>query len=689
MKRRTFLAGLGAFTVTLGGGVAVWSRFPVIPQRPEPDLETALGWISHRDGVFELVLPRIEIGQNISTALKQIACQELGAAWDDVTVTSQRTQGFSRVRSTVGSESVRHFAKLLAQACATLRDALAAGQTEGRLEAVARPVAELRSFRKGAFVGSGPELADGREIVTGAPLYAADMRLDGMVYGRVIRALATPEITSRPKQYDVEAAKAVPGFNAVIEDPLFTTGGSRGLGIVAATPGALERIETALAVEWEIEGEPDHADMDAALDIDARLSAGDLAHRVMDSSPEVEGVWDVDLRIDTAFAAHGPIEPRGALASYEEDRLRLWVGSQDIFYVRDYLANALGLNKEQVEVNACRVGGAFGAKTICTVEAEAAVLSRAVRRPVKVQWTRAQEYRQSFHRPATSHRLRASLKEGRIAGWQHGYVSGHILFTSAALPDWMQQAATMVAGDGGVARGAKPPYRIERARVEFDLVRLPVYSGPWRGLGAGTNALAVESAMDEAAHAAGTDPLSFRLQHIEDERLVAVLRRVASIAGWENSVANGSALRKGRGIACGIYKEISYAAAIVDVEVDAEGRAHVTHMWCAHDCGLIINPDQVRAQCEGNLIWGLSMVLHDDLPVRDGMVTAKTFADAPIPRMTDIPEMRIDLIESDSPPGGAGETAIVAAPGAIANAVRAATGRRPVRFPLRPGDFAL
>uniref|UniRef100_UPI0040483753 molybdopterin cofactor-binding domain-containing protein n=1 Tax=Yoonia sp. TaxID=2212373 RepID=UPI0040483753 len=164
--------------------------------------------------------------------------------------------------------------------------------------------------------------------------------------------------------------------------------------------------------------------------------------------------------------------------------------------------------------------------------------------------------------------------------------------------------------------------------------------------------------------------------------------RVGEIASWGSAPAPVEGLRLGRGIACGTYKGKSHAAAVADVAVDARGRVQLARLWCVHDCGLVINPDQVRAQCEGNLVWSLGMVLTDDLPTEAGHVTAQTFADAPIPRMTDVPPITVDLIQSDRPPQGAGETAMVAGPGAIANAIRAATGQRAVRFPVRAGDLA-
>lgn len=685
---RADLTRRGALGLGLGfGGLALagCSFVPAIPGRPDASAEAALGWIRHENGRYILSLPRAEMGQNIATALKRIACDELGAGWEEVTVELQDTGAMEPVRGTVGSDSVKDYALPLAQACATLRDARAAGRAAGAAEA--RRAGPLRAFAGAARTGPTP-LEQGREIVTGAPLFAADIRLEGMVFGRVLRAAAPQEAETRLRAADRAAASAVPGFVALAEDDALAFGGVAGLGIVARTPGALDRIEAALAAEWEIVG-PAETDIEAALDVDARLAAGGLSHRVASDRIDAGAPWDVDLRFDLPLAAHGQIEPRAAVARVEDGVLEVWTGSQDVFFVRDVLERAVGGRVAAVRVRACRIGGAFGGRTIPTVESEAAVLALAVGAPVKVQWTRPQEYALGFHRPPVSRRLRARITDGAVTDWHDAFVSSHILFTSAVLPGWLQSVIGGVAGDGGVARGAEPPYRFARKRIEYDLVRLPVHTGPWRGLGAGPNAFAIESVIDEAALAAGQDPLAFRLGMIDDPRLAAVLLRAAETAGWPAPASPRVGRRTGRGIACGIYKNMSYAAAVAEVAVADDGRVQVTKFWCAHDCGLVIDPGGVRAQCEGNLIWGMGMVLGDALAFAAGRVTAESFAEAPIPTMAEAPEIEIDLIRSDAPPTGAGETAMVAAPGAVANAVRAATGRRPLRLPLDPRLFRL
>jgi isoquinoline 1-oxidoreductase subunit beta len=335
-------------------------------------------------------------------------------------------------------------------------------------------------------------------------------------------------------------------------------------------------------------------------------------------------------------------------------------------------------------VHACRVGGAFGGRTLVTVELEAALLARAAGVPVKLQWSRAQELQLGFHRPPSSHRLRARLAGGRLQAWQHRFVSSHILFTNAGLPPWLQAVAGFF-GDNGVARGAQLPYEVPRKHVAYAAERLPVFTGPWRGLGAGPNGFAIESMIDACAHHAGIDPLTFRRTHLAQQpRLLRVLDRVAAAAGWGRPLAAAEpGWRRGRGIACGIYKGTGYAAVVAEVKVElATRRVRAQQLWCAHDCGLVINPDAVRAQCEGNLVWGLAMVLGEQLPLA-GSAVGGSIGALGLPRLADVPPMQVLLVDEGDAPGGAGETAIVAAGAAVANAIHAATGQRPLRPPWR------
>ena len=247
------------------------------------------------------------------------------------------------------------------------------------------------------------------------------------------------------------------------------------------------------------------------------------------------------------------------------------------------------------------------------------------------------------------------------------------------------QRLTDVVGDDGTARGQMPPYLVQRQRLQLTLTRLPIATGPWRGLGAGPNVLAIESAIDAAARASGQDPVAFRLRHLDaadaaSARLANVLQRAERLGGTQAPAAPGQ--RLGRGVACGIYKGHSMAAAVAEVLV--EGAAiRVRRLVCSHDCGRIVDAAGVRAQVEGNLVWSIGMVLDEELAAPLGRPEPASLAAYKLPRIDAMPALDIDLVDSDAPPGGAGETAIVAGAGAIFNAIADATGQRPQRLPVR------
>lgn len=701
LKRRTFLKlSVVTGTSVLFAGCSALDFVPDIPSRPDSSPDDAMLWISWHNGQYRLHMPRIEMGQNIATTLKQVACEELAIDWHELQVEMQSTLRINPVKSTVGSESVMLFAIALAQACAALRDAVESGNTHGQVDVVERPLAELRCFGSDTrFVGKSPEPVQTLEIVTGQPVYVSDVRLPGMRFGTVIYPDYLPELPAKLLHYDLKKAQAIPGFVAVLEHELLRSGQQSGLGIVAETPQALSAIRAALNPQWqEPEKQFSDATLQQLLDIDNAIARGDLSNTVREQNWDSPGdeEFNVDIRLDIPSAAHAPIEPRAAVADFSTlDSAEIWVGNQDAFFIKDKLTRRLSLPDDSLTVHACRIGGAFGGKTICTVELEAAVLSAHCRQPVKVQWTREQEYCRGFHRPPSSHRIKARVKQGKITHWFHGFTSSHILFTNAVAPAWMQGITNLVVGDPGVARGADLHYEAEAQKIQYGLHRLPYFTGPWRGLGAGPNYLAIESAIDQCAFAARMDPYEFRARNLSNVRFLGVLHRVAESADWlqltcaskNNSSNTSDDIRYGQGIACGIYKNKSYGATVARVSVDKSGQVLVKQIFCSHDCGKIINPDQVKAQCEGNVLWGISFVLCDKMHFKGSAMNTRQFTDSPIPRCSQTPEINVELIKSDELPTGAGETLMVSVMGAICNAIFDATGHRVARLPVVPATL--
>ncbi len=712
LSRRTFLARSGwtATGLTIAATVSGCSLLPAFPSRNELAETDAFTWLQLRpDGTFLFCSPRQEIGQGISSTLKLVLAGELGVQLERIEVIAADTSIIAPAKSTVGSESIKDFLEPVREIGQIMSATLHSRATQ-QLNATSADVifnGEEFLSRAGSRL-SLPKLAAGgavlldpsetsttvqppkskpenhlpssvptdriADIVTGAPLFAGDIQLPDLVHGAFIR----------PPQLGATLSKV--SFDAVPQAQTLTRffDGERA-GLVASTRASLIDALDLVEATWEV---TELANQDA-INTSLALSepVGDLEHAVLETSDRPNEQTDIDLSLSVPFAAHAAIEPRAAVARWNENSgptLEIWTGTQDAFYVRSHLAKHFGVSDEEVIVYSQRVGGGFGGRTLCTVELEAALLAKEAGRPVKVQWTRPDEFQEGFHRPPSKHRVRASADEsGRLTDWSHGFKSGHVIFTSAAMPPWIQ-AITSFASDPGSARGAQPPYTADRMEVAFSDVRMPVKTGPWRGLGAAPNNFAIETAIDQLASTKGMDPLAFRLANLppERERLSTCLKQVAKNADWQGRAKSE---KSARGIACGIYKGVTYVAVIADVDIDREsGTFQVNRLHCAHDCGRVINPDQVRAQIEGNLIWGLGMVKSEELAVVQGRLSADYLGDYQIPTIADTPSISIELIEPvNAEPVGAGEAAIVASGAAIANAVVAFTGRPITELPIR------
>jgi CO/xanthine dehydrogenase Mo-binding subunit len=501
-----------------------------------------------------------------------------------------------------------------------------------------------------------------------------------MLFGRAVRPVAR---NARLVSVDDTRAKAVSGVVQVIIDQERDF-----VGVVCETPGSLDAAIDALDVGWELPAPFDQRTIDDLIDVDAALARGDLEHTPLDDRFDPEPAWDLDLRLEVQVQSHAMQEPRAAVAhvtgTNRRESAEIWTGSQDLWVVQRHAARELGISKDRVTVHPRRMGGAFGGREHYDVERDAVRLARAAGRPVKVQWSREDEFRAARNRPSSTHRVKLKADEqGRLTDWWHAFVSGHIVFARERLPGWLLPAARLI-GDLGVARGSLPPYAARRKRVEYADTDLPIDLGTWRSLGAAPNTFAIESAIDELARVRNLDPVEFRLLNLppEHERLALCLRKTRELAE-KAALPPGTAV--GRGYACGIYEENSFVAASADVRVDAaSGAIRVLRMCCVQDVGLAINPDQLEAQIEGNLIWGLGMALLERVEIGRSEITSLNFDRYDIPRIHDVPEFEIEIVSPRHvPPAGAGETGLIVGPPAIANALRQATGRRYTALPIR------
>jgi isoquinoline 1-oxidoreductase subunit beta len=711
-SRRSFLVASGLSASFLWG----CSSIPAIPKRPQPNTEAALGWISlTSEGQWRLYCPRMEMGQNILSSLREIAALELGIAPEQIQVQLPSTTDIALVKATVGSDSIKELCLPLALACYALRvelerrTAARAGAKVSLKDLAVPPMKievkdvaqdQLRFFQTPpSFAYKPKSFAQAESILRGQALFTGDVRIPGMLYAIVLRSPWADHdlVPTKLLKWNEAAVRAVPGFHSIVTHRLLA-----GPALVATRMSAIELMRSAAQAQWS-EPEAVLADPIQTVDVDKALTAGSFTKN---KGSVQTGEWAVNMRLDVPSASHAFIEPRCAVAQPKEHGMMMvWCGTQDMFYVRDVIRRDLDVAPEKVQVQAMRIGGAFGGKTIATVEREAALIAKALNAPVKVQWSRADEFQAGFQRQPTSQRIRARLNsDGMITDWQHSLSTSHVLFTNAVAPPWMQRI-TNIIGDDGAARGQAPVYGFERQQLSLQLTRLPLLTGPWRGLGAGPNVLAIEMAMDAVALAAKKDPVAFRLAHLKSAtggdsagdrlRLAQCLERVV-VLEKNKPFVNKQTLAKtaanakiivARGVACGAYKAMSYAAAIAQIEltVDSTQRVQsirVLKLWCTHDCGRMIDAQGVLAQVQGNLVWTIGMVLKEQLLAPKGTPTTLNFFDYSIPRISDTPEMEIELLDSNLAPSGAGETAMVAGAGAIANAVTRAMRELGLPAPL-------
>jgi isoquinoline 1-oxidoreductase subunit beta len=709
VSRRIFLKSLGWSTVGISVFTSGCSVLPVLPHRKEPNPEDAVLWLSLREnGKVEFVCPRSEIGQGITIAMKQIIAEELSIPVAGISLVMPTSNRLLPTKATVGSDSIKEFSPMVAKAAAALATAVknrAAERLKSNITAV-----ELKNGRATTSSGQSIKFEDLSspalllteeavekavpvsfdekkpkqyvglplaphqitEIVTAAePVYADDIRFPDMLYARIIRP---PALSGILNNIDDTEAKQVAGFHSLVKDDDL-------VAVVAKNRGCLDKAYEAVVQDWSIKEVPSDA-IKSSLDIDAALTQGALEHEELDDEFAADEPFDIDLKFSVPLAAHASMEPRTAVANFSQaaQRLEIWTGSQDITLVHKLLADQFSLDSEDIVVHGMRVGGGFGGKTFSSVELEAARLAMKLRRPIKVQWTREDEFLTGFHRPPSEHRIRARLdKDGFLDGWWHAFRSGHVIFSSAFMGPLIQSVTSLIP-DAGVMRGAMPPYPSVRTRVEFEDVRLPVLTGPWRGLGASPNCWAIETAINALALKKKIDPIAFRLHILgnANPRLVAALKIVAEMAGWDNL---SNTKDRAYGVACGIYKDMSYSATISEVS-RAENGFRVTKFWSVQDCGTVINPDQVKAQIEGNLVWGIGMAFFENMQIENNALSARNFDTYEWASYSDIPEMAIKLINKENRPTGAGETSIVSATASITNAVTALTGKPILTLPI-------
>ena len=715
LTRRGFFVGMGLSGTALALGIPL--GLPVARRKAMKALRSArmgdgelapLAWIEiHPDERVRLYVPKAEMGQGIHTGLAQIAAEELEVPWDKLEVVHASTgQAEDKYRGTFGSMSIATLYDPLRRAAATMREMLRAEASkrlavppeklragDGAFEVQGEPTRRisygalvakdvkwqvpsspvpLKSAGQFKVIGRSMPRVDGRAKVTGKAIFGQDARVEGMLYGAVVRP---PTLEARLTSARPGKAARMPGVVKVVIEPGFA-------GVVARSRLQAWEARDAIEATWEQGHRWQQRELEQIVSVGGRR--GVTIQREGDPEPLLQGGAVLTAEYRTALVAHASLETQAALAQVGASGGRVWTSTQAETMTAKWVEKALGLSAGQIEVIPQFLGGGFGRKVgdnnVPSAAVEAARLSRAVDgAPVQVVWDRTEEMREGYVRPMTHHRLAAKLEGGHLSALRWEEASGDSVL---GLMPARELLARVIGFDPGAVFGAWIPYAVPNRETKVWRRRLPVLTGQWRGLGLAPNTFALETFLDEAAYAAGKDPLRFRLEHLsadaDSRRMAAVLEAAAKGAGW-GSPAQGRA----QGIACCSYHG-TVVAEVVEVSLpDSTGRIQVDRVVVAIDCGRAINPDQVKSQVEGCVVMGTSGALLEKLTVKDGAVDASNFSDYPILTLERGPGVETIIVEHPGvSPSGCGEPPIGPIAPAIGNAFFALTGKRLREMPM-------
>jgi isoquinoline 1-oxidoreductase beta subunit len=658
-------------------------------------------------GAVTLVMPQVEMGQGVYTALSMVMAEELDADWSRVKVehAPPDEQHYANpmlgLQATGNSNSIRAFWKPMrlagagARACLVQAAARDWGVTASECRTQEGAVIHDRSGRRAAYgtlvgrasvieppkdpplkdvsafrlIGRPLKRLDTREKADGTARYGIDALPPGVKFATLV---ACPVLGGKVAHINERQALALRGVRQVVvlEDVVAVVGEH-----MWAAKCGLE----ALDVRWE---EGANAVVSSDL-IWSRLRAaslrtgsvaredGDVPRTLGADEAPASGV--LAATFEMPLLAHACMEPLNCTLHVTATQAEVWIGSQVIERVRAAVAKAVDLPENQVTVHNHLIGGGFGRRLEADMAYTAARIARHVDGPVKVVWSREEDIRHDMFRPAYHDRLWAKLQGERIVGWRHR-VTG-----SAVLARWAPPAFRNGVDPDGVDSARDIPYEIPNLRVEFNREEPPgINTAFWRGVGPNNNVFAVEGFMDELARKAGKDPIEFRRIHLnKTPRLQAALDLVREKSGW------GSALpaRCGRGVSAQ-NSFASYIATVVECEVSESGEVTLRRVTTAVDTGIAVNPDTVVAQLQGGHIFGLTAALYGEITVEKGRVQQSNFHDYRMLRINQIPPIDIHVIKSGESPGGIGEAGTTAALPALRNAIYAATGVALRRMPI-------
>ena len=635
------------------------------------------------DGRVTVFTGKVECGQNIRTSLAQLVAEELMlpfnaitmvmgdtdlTPWDMGTFGSMTTPTMgprlrtmaAAARQTLVEMAAKHWS--VEPATLTIADgkitnpatkkSLTYGDlTRGeKLVTIVSTSAPLTSAKDWKVAGTAIPKANGREFVTGKHQYPSDISLPGMMFGKVLRPTG---YNATLDSVDTSAAEKIPGVKLVRDGDF--------IGVVAPDAYTAEHAVSVIKAKWTIPAQPSNKNIFDYLKNNPEASRGNNRPQPA-TAPTAPSTDAAAIQLAQSYTvqyiAHAPLEPRAAVAQWQEGKLTVWTGTQRPFGVKDELVAAFHLSPDQVRVIHPDMGAGYGGKHTGDAAVEAARLAKAAGQPVRLVWTREEEFTWAYLRPAGLMELKAAVNhDGTLVAWEHhNYNSGN--------------------------SGLPTPYNVTNPVTQYHGSKSPLRQGSYRGLASTANHFARESFMDELAHAANIDPLAFRQKNLTDPRLLAVLNAAADKFGW---AASKSTPTRGFGIACGMEKG-GHVATCAEVAIDpATKKVHITRIVQAWDSGAIVNPDGLRNQNMGAIVQGIGGALFESIQFADGRIQNPHFESYRVPRFADTPHVEILLLDrKDLPSAGAGETGLVGIAPAVGNAIFAATGTRLRDMPMAP-----
>lgn len=704
-SRRQVLTAMGG----LGVGLMVGVSLPRAARAAGGETQLNPFVIVRPDGTVLVLSKHLDKGQGSATGLTTLVAEELDASWEQMRVdfapadaSKYNNLSWGPFQGTGGSSSIANAymqyreagamarAMLIAAAAAdwgvpaseiTVKDGViahGAGKSGGfgafaeAAAGIAPPeTVAIKSPEDFTYIGKSFPRLDIKAKTEGAPLFALDHTAENMLVASIARP---PRFGATAKSFDAAEAKTVNGVVDVVQIPA-------GVAVVAKSTWPAFKGREALSVEWDESAAETRGAEELRVQYAELLNQpgapaaadGDAEAALAGAAKIVEGVFEFP------YLAHAPMEPHDVVIEVDGQTAEIWTGSQLQTGDQMTAAAILGIEPQNVKIHTLWAGGSFGRRAIpdSHIVGEAAQLAKAWGRkqPLKIQWSREDDVRGGYYRPMYMHKVRAGLDaDGNIVGWSHRIVGQSILkgtlFEAALVHDGID--ATSIEGVAGT------PYAIPNFSVDLHTVDVGVPVLWWRSVGHTHTAFAMETMMDDLAHAAGRDPVEFRLAYLKDKpRHAGVLKLAAEKAGWNAPRPAGV----GRGIA--VHESFhSYVAQVADVAIGADGSYKVTKVVCAVDCGVAVNPDNIAAQMEGGIGFGLGHAIRNEITLTGGAVDQSNFHDYEPMRITDMPDVEVHIAPSAEAPTGVGEPGVPPLAPAVSNAIFDATGKRWRKLPF-------